>query len=87
METDLVPALNPDTTTILSDEGGRRVEILHRANDPGMWIIRSSHTRLGITKKSSTKWFQSKGQALAFADKETELHHLMSNEKRNIIRQ
>jgi hypothetical protein len=58
--------------TVLSNEGGRCIELLHYADDPSVWIIRSSKKRLGLKTKTSTVWFVTKELALDYARKQTE---------------
>jgi hypothetical protein len=62
------------TSTILSDKEGHRIELVHNADDPDVWIVRSSKTRIGFKSKTTTLWFPSEKQAVEFAQKEIAQH-------------
>jgi len=68
------PAAN--IKTVLSNEGGQCIELLHYKDDPSVWIIRSSKKLLGYKTKTSTVWFVSEQQALAFARKQADEYRL-----------
>jgi hypothetical protein len=58
-------------TTILSNNNGRCIELIHRADDPCVWIIRISKKILWFRINPSTTWFMEKQQALIFAQRNT----------------
>lgn len=60
--------------TILSNDNGRCIELLHRAEDACIWIVRSSKKILWFRMNATTVWFQDKQQALAFAQTQAEEH-------------
>ncbi|MFA5835053.1 MAG: hypothetical protein WDA22_16365 [Bacteroidota bacterium] len=62
--------------TVLSNEGGQCIELLHYKDDPSVWIIRSSKKLLGYKTKTSTVWFASEQQALTFAHKQADENRL-----------
>jgi len=65
-------ALSTNINTILSNNNGRCIELLHRADDPCVWVIRSSKKILWFRLNSSTKWFLDKQMALTFAQEQRE---------------
>ncbi len=64
--------IGTNINTILSNENGRCVELLHRTDDPCVWIIRSSKKFLWFRMNTSTAWFLDKQQALIFAQEQRE---------------
>lgn len=66
------PALGTNINMVLSNTNGHCVELLHRADDPCVWIIRSSKKFLWFRMNSSKTWFLDKQLALAFAQKQQE---------------
>jgi len=58
--------------TILSNTNGLCIELLHRADDPCVWVIRKSKKFLWFRMHPSTTWFMDKQQALIFAQKQQE---------------
>ena len=56
----------PDVV-LISEGGGRVVDILHRKSDGGMWIVRRWKKFLWMKKLVSRDWFNDESQALAFA--------------------
>ena len=62
--------------TVLSNEGGHCIELIHHADDPSVWIIRSSKKRLGLKMKTSTVWFVTKQLAMEFAQKQADEHRI-----------
>lgn len=50
---------------LLSQMNGIRIELLHHADDPCVWIIRESRKFLWFRRKVSDVWFFTKEQALA----------------------
>lgn len=61
-----------NVNTILSVNGSHRIELLHRADDPGIWIVRSSDRYFWFGRKYSSVWFLDKQQALTFAKGQAE---------------
>ncbi len=68
---------NENVNTVLSNEGGRCIELIHHTDDPCVWIVRSSKKRLGLKTKTSTVWFATKQLALEFAEKQAEEHRMV----------
>lgn len=61
-----------NVNTVLSNEGGRIIELLHNADDPCVWIVRSSKKRLGLKTKTTTVWFVTEQLAMDFAKKQAD---------------
>ncbi len=59
-----------NVNTILSNEKGLCVELLHHTDDPSVWIVRNSRKFLWFRLNASTVWFFDKQQALTFAQKQ-----------------
>jgi hypothetical protein len=60
-------AVAMNINAILSNTNGLCIELLHRVDDPCVWVIRSSKKFLWFRMHSSTTWFMDKQQALIFA--------------------
>ena len=65
--------------TVLSNEAGHCIELIHHADDPSVWIVRSSKKRLGLKMKTSTVWFFTKQLAMEFAQKQADEHRIKFN--------
>jgi len=64
-------AIGVNTNTILSNNNGRCIELIHHADDPCVWIIRISKKFLWFRMNPSTTLFMDKQQALIFAQRNT----------------
>lgn len=60
--------------TILSNENGCCLELLHNGYDPSLWKIRRSRKFLWFRLRPSTFWFYDKQNALTFARSERQRH-------------
>jgi hypothetical protein len=67
---------NVNINTILSNDGGCCVELIHNACDPTMWIIQRSKKILWFRFNRSTFWFFDKLNALTFAKKQADDHRM-----------
>jgi hypothetical protein len=65
---------NKAVNTILSNENGCCIELLHNACDPSLWTIRRSRKILWFRWNSSSYWFYDKRNALVFARKQADDH-------------
>ncbi len=70
-----------NVSTILSNESGLCVELLHNTDDPSVWIVRNSRKFLWFRLNASTVWFFDKQQALIFAQKQKEEHPMRKKYK------
>ena len=53
--------------TVISDSRERRIDVVHRDADPGMWMVRHSKKGRFFKKLVSSTWFNSREQAVTFA--------------------
>ncbi|MFA6469587.1 MAG: hypothetical protein WCW35_11870 [Bacteroidota bacterium] len=65
---------NKNISTILSNESGFCIELLHNACDPMIWIIRRSKKFLWFRLHRSNSYFYDKQNALLFARKQLDFH-------------
>lgn len=63
-----------DVETILTNENGCCIELLHHSYDPCLWIIRRSRKVLWFRWNRSLYWFYDKQNALRFAARQAEDH-------------
>ncbi len=54
-------------STVLSNDRGHRIEIIHRDSDPSVWIVRRWKKFLWLKKRISSDWFSNEKQARTFA--------------------
>lgn len=52
---------------VYSDSGNKKVVLINRLSDPGMWILYVYKKFLFFNKRISSYWFNSKDQAELFA--------------------
>jgi len=52
---------------VFSDSGKKKVVLINRLSDPGMWILYVYKKILFFNKRISSHWFNSKDQAELFA--------------------
>lgn len=70
----MMTANNNSIHAILSNAGGRCIELLHNSYDPCLWTIRQSRKFLWLRLNSTTHLFYDKRNALEFARKQAEMH-------------
>lgn len=69
--------ISKNVNTILSNDSGCCIELLHYAYDPSVWIIRRSKKVLWFRLNASTFWFYDKKNALTFARKQADDHRAL----------
>lgn len=52
---------------VISDSGNKKIVLINRLSDPGMWILYVYKKILFFNKKINSYWFSSKEQAELFA--------------------
>lgn len=52
---------------VISDSGNKKIVLINRLSDPGMWILYVYKKILFFNKKVNSFWFSSKEQAELFA--------------------
>ena len=65
---------NKTIHSILTNNGGYCIELLHNACDPMIWIIRRSKKFLWLRLNRSDSYFYDKQNALAFARQQADIH-------------
>jgi len=53
--------------TVISNDRGLLIEIIHRNSDPSVWIVRRWKRTLLSKRRLSSDWFIDRRQAFAFA--------------------
>jgi hypothetical protein len=56
-------------STTISKTAGCLIELIHRKNNPTVWIVRRWNKHLWFKKVVSSDWFTDAAQALSFADR------------------
>ncbi len=62
--------------TLLSNSRECIIELTHRDQDPGMWIIRHATRYMWFKKRISSHWFNSELQAMEYAEELKQKHAL-----------